>query len=168
MTKTFLLLNDVAQRLYHEHAAPQPILNYHCHLPPMDIAEDRRFANLFEIWLEGDHYKWRAMRTNGVLEKYTTGNADPYEKFLAWTKTVPYTLRNPLCHWTHLELQRYFGISDRLDETSAPEIWERANATLAQDLTALTRALTRLETFPKFARSPLISTFSPARTRFRV
>ena len=136
LDKDFLLLNDVAQRLYHEYAAPQPILDYHCHLSPRDIAEDRRFANLSEIWLEGDHYKWRAMRANSVPEKYITGNADPYEKFLAWAKTVPYTLRNPLYHWTHLELQRYFGISDLLDETSAPKIWERANAALAQGLTA--------------------------------
>jgi glucuronate isomerase len=136
LDKDFLLLNDVAQRLYHEYAAPQPILDYHCHLSPKDIAEDHRFANLFEIWLEGDHYKWRAMRANGVSEKYITGDASPYEKFLAWAKTVPYTLRNPLYHWTHLELQRYFGISDLMDETTAAKIWERANAALAQDSTA--------------------------------
>jgi len=132
----FLLSNDVSQRLYHQHAAPQPILDYHCHLPPKDIAENRRFANLHEIWLEGDHYKWRAMRANGVAERYITGDASPYEKFLAWARTVPYTLRNPLYHWTHLELQRYFGINDLLDEMSAPSIWERANAALARDLTA--------------------------------
>lgn len=132
----FLLSNDISQRLYHQHAAPQPILDYHCHLPPKDIADNRRFANLHEIWLEGDHYKWRAMRANGVAERYITGDASPYEKFLAWARTVPYTLRNPLHHWTHLELQRYFGINDLLDETSAPSIWERANATLARDPTA--------------------------------
>jgi glucuronate isomerase len=132
----FLLSNDVARRLYRDHAAPQPIFDYHCHLPPKDIAENRRFANLFEIWLEGDHYKWRAMRANGVPEKFITGNASPYEKFLAWARTVPYTLRNPLYHWTHLELQRYFGISELLDEHSAPSIWERANSALAADLTA--------------------------------
>src|SRR5579872_2229016 len=130
----FLLSNDIARRLYHEYAAPQPILDYHCHLPPKDIAENRRFANLSEIWLEGDHYKWRAMRANGVPERYITGDAPPYEKFLAWARTVPYTLRNPLYHWTHLELQRYFGITELLDEQSAPRIWERANAILA-DLT---------------------------------
>jgi glucuronate isomerase len=134
--KDFLLSNDVARRLYHDCAAPQPIFDYHCHLPPKDIAENRRFANLFEIWLEGDHYKWRAMRANGIAERYITGDATPYEKFLAWARTVPYTLRNPLYHWTHLELQRYFGITDLLDETSAPAIWERANALLAHDLTA--------------------------------
>jgi glucuronate isomerase len=132
----FLLSNDVSQKLYHQYAAPQPIVDYHCHLPSKDIAENRRFANLYEIWLEGDHYKWRALRANGVAERYITGDASPYEKFLAWARTVPYTLRNPLYHWTHLELRRYFGINDRLDETSAPSIWERANAALARDLTA--------------------------------
>ena len=133
--ENFLLSTDVARRLYHEHAAAQPIFDYHCHLPPNDLAENRRFTNLFEIWLEGDHYKWRAMRANGVPERYITGDASPYEKFLAWARTVPYTLRNPLYHWTHLELQRYFGIHDLLDEKSAPSVWERANAIL-KDLTA--------------------------------
>jgi len=132
----FFLSNDIARRLYHDHAASQPIFDYHCHLPPKEIAESRRFANLSEIWLEGDHYKWRAMRANGVPERYITGDAPPYEKFLAWARTVPYTLRNPLYHWTHLELQRYFGISELLDEKSAPAIWERANSALAHDLTA--------------------------------
>jgi len=136
LTEDFLLSNDAARRLYHQFAASQPILDYHCHLSPRDIAENRQFANLFEIWLEGDHYKWRAMRANGVPEKYITGDATPYEKFLAWARTVPYTLRNPLYHWTHLELQRYFGITGLLDETSAPLIWERANAVLSADLTA--------------------------------
>jgi glucuronate isomerase len=136
LTEDFLLSNKTAQRLYRQFAAPQPILDYHCHLSPRDIAENRRFANLFEIWLEGDHYKWRAMRANGVPEKYITGDATPREKFLAWGRTVPYTLRNPLYHWTHLELQRYFGITELLDETSAPAIWERANAILADGLTA--------------------------------
>jgi len=131
LTEDFLLSNDAARRLYRQFAAAQPILDYHCHLSPRDIAENRRFANLFEIWLEGDHYKWRAMRANGVAEKYITGDATPYEKFLAWARTVPYTLRNPLYHWTHLELQRYFGITELLDETSAPSIWERANAVLS-------------------------------------
>ena len=105
-----------ARRLYREHAEPQPILDYHCHLPPADVASNRRFANLFEIWLEGDHYKWRAMRANGVSERYCTGDAAPYEKFLAWAATVPKCLRNPLYHWTHLELRRYFGIDELLDE----------------------------------------------------
>jgi glucuronate isomerase len=135
LAEDFLLSNDVARRLYHEYASTQPILDYHCHLRPQDIAGNRRFPNLSEIWLEGDHYKWRAMRANGIAERYITGDASPYEKYMAWARTVPYTLRNPLYHWTHLELQRYFGITDLLDENSAPAIWERANAALAQDLT---------------------------------
>jgi len=126
-----LLQSATARRLYHTFAAPEPILDYHCHLPPKDIAENRRFANLFEIWLEGDHYKWRAMRANGVPERYCTGDASPYEKFLAWAKTAPHTLRNPLYHWTHLELKRYFGIEELLDESTAPGVWERANGLLA-------------------------------------
>jgi glucuronate isomerase len=126
----FLLENKAARRLYHTYAARQPIIDYHCHLPPRDVAEDRRFANLFEIWLEGDHYKWRAMRANGVPERYCTGNAEPYEKFQAWAKTVPACLRNPLYHWTHLELKRYFGIDDLLDERTADQVWARANEQL--------------------------------------
>jgi glucuronate isomerase len=136
LDENFLLSDDVSQKLYHHYAAPQPIVDYHCHLPVKDIAENRRFANLFEIWLDGDHYKWRAMRANGVAERYITGDAPTYEKFLAWARTVPYTIRNPLYHWTHLELQRYFGITDLLDEASAASIWERANAALSQELTA--------------------------------
>ncbi len=136
LTEDFLLSNDPARRLYHQFAEPQPVLDYHCHLRPQDISENRAFANLFEIWLEGDHYKWRAMRANGVEEKYITGDGTPYEKYLAWARTVPYTLRNPLYHWTHLELQRYFGITELLDEKSAPAIWERANSALAEGKTA--------------------------------
>ena len=136
LDQDFLLSSDVAQRLYRRFAAPQPIFDYHCHLRPADIAEDRRFSNLFEIWLEGDHYKWRAMRANGIAEKYITGDATPYEKYMAWARTVPYTLRNPLYDWTHLELQRYFGVTQLLDEMSAPAIWERANAALDGGLTA--------------------------------
>jgi len=129
----FLLQNDFARRLYHEHAAAQPILDYHCHISAKDIAENRAFANLSEIWLEGDHYKWRAMRANGVPERFCTGSEAPYEKFMAWARTVPKTLRNPLYHWTHLELKRYFGIDQLLDESSATGIWERANALLNTD-----------------------------------
>lgn len=128
----FLLQSGAAQRLFHSHAAHQPILDYHNHLPPKDIATNRQFANLFEIWLEGDHYKWRAMRTNGVSEAFCTGKAAPWEKFLAFARTVPQTLRNPLYHWTHLELKRYFGIDTLLNEQTAPAIWEQANAKLAQ------------------------------------
>ncbi len=128
----FLLPSRAARRLYHDYAAPEPILDYHNHLPPKDIAENRQFANLFEIWLEGDHYKWRAMRAAGVEERYCTGGASPYEKFLAFARTVPQTLRNPLYHWTHLELKRYFGIDELLDESSAPRIWAQANEQLPQ------------------------------------
>lgn len=129
--ENFLLTNRTAQRLYQKYAAPEPILDFHCHLPPADIARDRQFGNLFEIWLEGDHYKWRAMRANGVEENYCTGSAAPFEKFRAWAATVPQTLRNPLFHWTHLELSRYFGIEERLDEGSAERIWRQANERLA-------------------------------------
>ncbi len=129
----FLLQTESARRLYHTYAAKQPILDYHSHLSPKDIAENRIFNNLSEIWLEGDHYKWRAMRANGVPEPFCTGNASPFEKFMAWAGTVPYTLRNPLYHWTHLELKRYFDIDRLLDETSAPAIWDRANSLLTSD-----------------------------------
>jgi glucuronate isomerase len=127
----FLLQSQTARRLYHEYAKPEPILDYHCHLSPKDIAENRRFNNLFEIWLEGDHYKWRAMRSDGVPERFCTGDAPPRDKFLAWARTVPHTLRNPLYHWSHLELARYFGITELLDERTAPAIWDRANELLA-------------------------------------
>jgi len=127
----FLLTTRTARRLYHQYAATEPIFDFHCHLPPRDIAENRRFRNLFEIWLEGDHYKWRAMRSNGVAERYCTGDASPWEKFRAWAATVPHTLRNPLYHWTHLELKRYFDIDELLDEASAVRIWKEANDKLA-------------------------------------
>src|SRR6185503_14404070 len=137
ITPDFLLHGATARTLFHDFARAQPILDYHCHLPVRDLADDRRFANLTEIWLEGDHYKWRAMRANGVEDRFCTGNAPPYEKFLAWAGTVPYTLRNPLYHWTHLELVRYFGIDDLLNERSAPDVWKRANARLEDpDLSA--------------------------------
>jgi glucuronate isomerase len=129
----FLLESAAARRLYHSYAKDEPILDYHSHLPPQDIAENRQFPDLFSIALEGDHYKWRAMRANGIAEEYCTGNASPYEKFLAFARTVPYTLRNPLYHWTHLELVRYFGITELLNEESAPRIWEQANAQLASE-----------------------------------
>lgn len=130
----FLLHNKAAVVLYHDYAKAQPIIDYHCHLPPKEIAEDRTFDNLTQIWLHGDHYKWRAMRTNGVNERFITGEASDWEKFLAWAGTVPKTLRNPLYHWTHMELKRPFGISDRLlNKDTAREIWEICNAKLAQD-----------------------------------
>jgi glucuronate isomerase len=129
----FLLQSRAAQHLYHEHAEDQPILDFHTHLSAEEIFEDRHFDNLVDVWLEGDHYKWRAMRANGVAERFCSGNAPTYEKFMAWASTVPHTLRNPLFHWTHLELKRYFDIDDILDPSSAPGIWKRANALLADD-----------------------------------
>lgn len=129
----FLLHSTTAERLYHQYAESQPILDYHSHLSPADIGNDRRFGDLCEIWLEGDHYKWRAMRANGVSEAYCTGAASPKEKFLAWARTVPYTLRNPLYHWTHLELKRYFDIDRLLDERSAESLWCHANERLQTD-----------------------------------
>jgi len=129
--KDFILQTKTARRLYHKFAEAEPIFDYHCHLSPKDVAENRQFNDLFEIWLEGDHYKWRAMRSNGVAERYCTGNATPFEKFRAWAATVPHTLRNPLYHWTHLELARYFDVFELLDESSAARIWNQANARLA-------------------------------------
>jgi len=129
----FLLESDAAVYLYEQHAAKMPIVDFHNHLSPKDIAENRKFKNLTEIWLEGDHYKWRGMRTNGVPERYCTGDASPFEKFTKWAETVPYTMRNPLFHWTHLELKNYFGINMLLDESSAKEIYETCTAMLQQD-----------------------------------
>jgi glucuronate isomerase len=129
----FLLHSKASQRLYHGYAEAEPILDYHTHLSAEDLAADRRFNNLFEIWLEGDHYKWRALRANGIAERLITGEAPPYEKFLAWARTVPFTLRNPLYHWTHLELKRYFGVDELLDESTANFVWERANSELRQE-----------------------------------
>src|SRR5947208_13089165 len=129
----FLLHSKAARTLYHEFAEREPILDYHSHLSVSDIATNRKFANLSDIWLTGDHYKWRAMRANGVAERFCTGDASPFEKFLAWARTVPSTLRNPLYHWTHLELRRYFGITALLDERTASAIWEEASRQLAGD-----------------------------------
>jgi glucuronate isomerase len=128
----FLLQTQTARRLYHAYAASAPILDYHSHLSAIDIAKNRCFHNLCEIWLEDDHYKWRAMRANGIAEEFCTGKASPHRKFLAWARTVPFTLRNPLYHWTHLELKRYFNIGTLLDENTAQVIWEEANAQLQQ------------------------------------
>jgi len=121
----FLLSNKYAQDLYHNYAKQMPIIDYHCHLSPKDIAEDRIFKNISEVWIHGDHYKWRAMRTFGIDENYITGNASDKEKFKNWAKTVPYTLRNPLYHWTHLELQRYFEIDELLSEENADKIYDK-------------------------------------------
>ena len=132
LTDDFLLHSDVARELYHDHAAQEPIHDYHCHLPPDQIAGNKTFRNLTEIWLAGDHYKWRAMRANGIPEEFCTGAASDWDKFQAFARTVPATLRNPIYHWTHLELKRFFGITDLLDETTAKQIWETANTKLAQ------------------------------------
>ena len=126
----FLLGNKKAVKLYHEYSENQPIIDFHCHLSPAMIDEDRRFKNLTEAWLEGDHYKWRAMRTNGISERYCTGNGTDTEKFIKWAETVPATLGNPLYHWTHLELARYFAITDLLSGSTATGIYERASELL--------------------------------------
>ncbi|WP_225228860.1 glucuronate isomerase [Bacillus sp. PS06] len=133
MGENFLLSNDVAVELYHQYAKDLPIIDYHCHISPQEIYENKKFNNITEVWLYGDHYKWRAMRANGVEEELVTGSASDYDKFLAWAKTVPMTLGNPLYNWTHLELQRFFGIYDILNEKTAPMIWEKVNELLNQD-----------------------------------
>ncbi|MEO1448141.1 MAG: glucuronate isomerase, partial [Bacteroidota bacterium] len=127
----FLLETRTAEHLYHAHARDLPIIDYHNHLSPVELAEDRQFANLTEIWLEGDHYKWRAMRTHGIPERYCTGDASPEEKFTKWAETVPYTLRNPLYHWTHMELLRPFGIRKILKPETAADIYQLCNEKLA-------------------------------------
>lgn len=132
LPETYLLNSAWARRLYADHAAPQPIFDYHCHLPPQEIAANRQFENLAKIWLGGDHYKWRALRAAGVPERLITGDASDYEKFLVFAKTVPDLVRNPLHHWSHLELRRYFGIDLLINEANAPKIWEQANAALAK------------------------------------
>lgn len=128
--ESFLLNNKYAQELYFNYAEKQPIIDYHCHLPPEQIAGDKVFENLTQIWIYGDHYKWRAMRTLGIDEKYITGNGTDEEKFRVWAKTVPYTLRNPLYQWTHLELKRYFGVETLLSEKTADEVYREVNQKL--------------------------------------
>jgi len=128
--KCFLLSNQIAEELYFDYAANQPVIDYHNHLDPEAIANNHTFDNITQAWLYGDHYKWRAMRANGISENYITGNAPDKDKFMQWAATVPYTLRNPLYHWTHLELQRYFGISELLDQNSAKRIYEETHRKL--------------------------------------
>ena len=130
LDKDFLLKTPTAKRLFHDYAADMPIIDYHCHLSPKDIAEDRIFNNIAEIWLHGDHYKWRAMRTNGIHESYCTGDKTDLEKFEQWAATVPYTMRNPLYHWTHMELQRYFNVSEQLSPANAKAVYEHCSAML--------------------------------------
>ena len=132
MNKDFLLKTKTAKKLYHEHAAKMPIIDYHCHINPMEIYEDKRYNNITEVWLGGDHYKWRAMRSCGVPEYYITGDASPAEKFQKWAETIPNLIGNPLYHWTHLELQRYFGITEPLNGDNAMAIYEKCNAILAR------------------------------------
>ena len=130
LDENFLLKTKTAQLLYHEYAKEMPVIDYHCHLSPQQIADDIRFENLTQAWLYGDHYKWRAMRANGVQEEYITGNKSDWEKFQKWAETVPYTLRNPLYHWTHLELQRYFDIDTILNGDTAKKIYDECTAKL--------------------------------------
>lgn len=130
MDEDFILNNEIAVKLYHQFAKDMPIIDYHCHLNPKEIAENKSYRNITEIWLGGDHYKWKAMRSNGVEEKYITGDAEDKEKFLKWAQTVPSTIGNPLYHWTHLELKRYFGIDTLLSPETAEEIWEKCNTLL--------------------------------------
>lgn len=130
MDENFLLSNDTAIKLYHDYAKDMPIYDYHCHLSPKEIWEDKSYRNITEIWLYGDHYKWRAMRSNGIDENYTTGETSDYEKFMAWARTVPNCIGNPLYNWTHLELKRYFGIEEILNEKTADLIWNKCNEVL--------------------------------------
>ena len=133
MDENFLLCSPTAEKLYHEYAKDMPILDYHCHLSPAEIAKNKQYRNITEIWLAGDHYKWRAMRANGVEEKYITGDASDKDKFIKWAETMPACIGNPLYHWTHLELRRYFGIDLLLSAKTADEIWEECNRLLQQE-----------------------------------
>ena len=144
MDENFLLQTEKAQKLYHEHAAKMPIIDYHCHLIPKMVADDHKFSSITEIWLGGDHYKWRAMRSNGVEEKYCTGkDTSDWEKFQKWAETVPYTFRNPLYHWTHLELKTAFGIDKLLNPETAKEIFDECNDKLRNDPNMTARGLMR-------------------------
>ena len=133
MDENFLLSNDTAVELYHKYAKEMPIIDYHCHLNPQEIYENKQFKNITEVWLYGDHYKWRAMRSNGIDERFMTGDATDYEKFMAWVKTLQIAIGNPLYHWTHLELQRFFGIHEPLNEKTAESIWNKANEMLQRE-----------------------------------
>ncbi len=130
MGPDFLLKTPTARRLYHEYAEKLPIYDYHCHINPQEIWENKRYENITQVWLYGDHYKWRIMRAMGIDEKYITGDASDYDKFVAYAKALSYAIGNPLYHWSHLELRRYFGIEETLSEKTAPVIWEKANAAL--------------------------------------
>ena len=131
MDENFLLQSETAQKLYHSYAADAPILDYHCHINPQEIYEDRQFENITQVWLGGDHYKWRQMRSNGVDEYYITGDASPREKFQKWAETLEKAIGNPLYHWSHLELRRFFGYEGVLNGRTAEEVWNLCNAKLA-------------------------------------
>lgn len=133
MDKDFLLSTETAKKLYHEHAAVVPVLDYHCHINPAEIANNRKFDNIAQVWLGGDHYKWRQMRSNGVEERYITGDASDREKFQKWAETLEKAIGNPLYHWSHLELQRYFGYTGALNTETAEEVWILCNAKLQED-----------------------------------
>ena len=133
MSESFMLSTETARTLYRNYAADMPIIDYHCHINPREIAENRRFNNITEVWLGGDHYKWRAIRSNGVEEKYITGDASDYDKFKAWASTLPRLIGNPLYHWSHLELKTYFGYDGVLNEKTCDKVWELCNAKLAED-----------------------------------
>lgn len=131
MDRDFMLMNETAKELFHQYAEHAPIIDYHCHLSAKEIYENKPAKNLTELWLAGDHYKWRAMRGNGIPEERITGNADDYDKFMAFAETLPFAIGNPLYHWTHLELQRYFGINEILSPETAPEIWKKTEELLS-------------------------------------
>ena len=133
MDKDFLLSTDTAKKLFHEIAEPMPVLDYHCHINPREIAEDRKFENITQVWLGGDHYKWRQMRSNGVDEYYITGDAPDREKFQKWAETLELAVGNPLYHWSHLELQRFFGYHGILNGETAEDVWKLCNARLQED-----------------------------------
>jgi glucuronate isomerase len=152
----FLLETDLARELYHRHVKDLPIIDYHCHLPVEQIARDHRFRSITEIWLDGDHYKWRAMRANGIAERFCTGDASDWEKFEAWARTVPATLRNPLYHWTHMELRRAFGIGVLLSPQTAREVFDRCNQQLREE------SFTMLGLLEQFRVAVVCTTDDPA------
>lgn len=152
----FLLNNPVSTKLYHDYAEPMPIIDYHCHLDPKEIYDNIKFENITQAWLYGDHYKWRLMRANGVLEKLITGDGEDYEKFLAWAETIEGCIGNPLYVWTHLELRRIFGIDEVLNKKSAPQIWEKANRIIQQD------NMSTREIIKKFKVKVICTTDDPA------
>lgn len=131
LNEDFLLKNETAKKLYNDYAKNMPIIDYHCHLSSKEIYENKKFKDITQVWLGGDHYKWRLMRANGVTEDYVTGDREPYEKFFKWAETIPYTIGNPLYHWTHLELRRFFGIEDLLNPKNAKKIYSKCNEKLA-------------------------------------